>query len=58
MVNPKDPYSLHWPYRHGKLNFHSGLNGSLTSVLQDLEDIWSTALHTFLSIPRPEIKVS
>jgi hypothetical protein len=57
MINPKEPYNLHWPVRRGRLNVHAGLGGSLSAVLQDLEDIIVTALQTFLEISRPNIKV-
>lgn len=50
MVNPDNPYDLHWPVRRGGLNLHKAVGGTLSSVLQDLEDIWSTALCTYLKI--------
>jgi len=57
MVNPKDSYNVHWPMRRGSLNIHSGPGGSISAVLQDLEDIWATVLQTYLNIPRDDIKV-
>jgi hypothetical protein len=58
MVNPKEPYHIHWPIRRGCFNIHSGPGGTISAVLQDLEDILSTALQTYLNIPRTDIKVS
>jgi len=58
MVNPKEPYNLHWPMRRGCLNIHDGLGGSISAVLQDLEDIWSTVLSTRLDIARADLKAS
>jgi len=43
--------------RRGSLNIHSGPGGSVSAVLQDLEDIWTTVLSTHLNIPRADIKV-
>jgi len=57
MVNPKESYNVHWPMRRGSLNVHSGPGGSLSAILQDLEDIWVTVLATLLNIPRADIKV-
>jgi len=57
MVNPKESYSLHWPMRGGSLNVHSCAGGSLSAVLQDLEDIWAAALQTQLNILRSDIEV-
>ena len=57
MVNPKESYNLHWPMRRGSLNVHSGLAGSMSAALQDLEDIWSTVLQAHLNIPQTDITV-
>lgn len=48
-------YNIHWPIRGGSLNIHDGVGGSLTSVLQDLETIWSTAIEKHLNIPRQDL---
>jgi actin-related protein 8 len=56
MVSPKEPYDLHWPIRRGSFNLHPGVGGTVSAVLQDLEDIWSTALDTYLSIPCTDVK--
>ncbi|XP_046542630.1 actin-related protein 8-like [Haliotis rubra] len=55
-VHPSDNYTLHWPMRRGRLNLHGGPCGSLTSVMADLEVIWSKALETYLSIPIKDLK--
>ena len=57
-LGPNEPYDLRWPIRRGKLNLHSGPGGSLTSVLQDLCDLWSTAIQKYLDIPIKDLKVS
>ncbi|XP_071817516.1 actin-related protein 8-like [Apostichopus japonicus] len=54
LEKPED-YNIHWPVRKGSLNIHKGIGGSLTSVLQDLESIWSTAIENHLSIPRQDL---
>ncbi len=35
----------------GRLNVNNGLGGSLTSVISDLESIWSLAIEKYLDIP-------
>jgi actin-related protein 8 len=35
----------------GRLNVNNGLGGSLTSVISDLESIWSLAIEKYLEIP-------
>ena len=57
MVNPKEQYNVYWPIRRGCFNIHTGPGGTVTSVLQDLEDILSTAMQTFLGITKLDIKV-
>jgi len=57
MINPNESYDLHWPIRRGEFNLHDGVGGSLSAVLQDLEDIWTTALETHLDIRARDIKV-
>lgn len=56
-VNPTDCYSLHWPISHGQLNVHSGPGGSLTSVLADLETIFSYAIQKLLEVSLKDLKV-
>ena len=57
MINPKESYNVHWPVRRGSLNVHTGPGGSIAAVLQDIEDIWATVLHSYLHIPLADIKV-
>ena len=56
-VNPEDPYNVHWPIRRGRLNLHSGVGGSLTAVLNDMETIWSWSIQNVLDIPIKDLKV-
>jgi len=58
MVNQKEPYNIHWPIRRGCFNIHSDRGGTVSAVLQDLEDILATAMNTCLNISRSDIKVS
>ena len=58
MVNPADPYDLHWPLRRGHLNIHKNLGGTISSVIQDLYDIWSTAIELYLNIQLNTLQVT
>ncbi|KAL1128958.1 hypothetical protein AAG570_013492 [Ranatra chinensis] len=44
------------PMKRGDLNVHSGVGGSLTAVLADLETIWSWVIVNRLKIPMHELK--
>lgn len=55
-LNPKSDFNIHWPIRRGRLNLHSGVGGSLTAVLADLETIWGTVIHQYLDIPLKDLK--
>ena len=44
--------------RRGRLNLHDGPGGTLTAVLEDLETLWSSAIHTHLDIPIKDLKVT
>uniref|UniRef100_A0A1A9VSH4 Uncharacterized protein n=1 Tax=Glossina austeni TaxID=7395 RepID=A0A1A9VSH4_GLOAU len=48
-------YNIHFPLRRGELNIHSGIGGSLTSILSDLESIWSYAIEKHMNIPRKQL---
>ncbi|RXG69054.1 Actin-related protein 8 [Armadillidium vulgare] len=37
-------YNIHFPYKKGELNIHSGIGGSITAVLSHLETIWKLCL--------------
>jgi len=43
-------YNLHFPIKGGELNLHSGIGGSLASVLEDLTRIWEHSISTVLGI--------
>lgn len=55
-LNPSENFHIHWPIRRGWLNTHSSIGGSLTSVLSDLETIWSGAIQQCLDIPLKDLK--
>jgi len=57
-IKPGDKYRIHWPKRRGRLNLHDGPGGTLTAVLEDLETLWSSAIHTHLDIPIKDLKVT
>ncbi|KAF8794669.1 Actin-related protein 8 like protein [Argiope bruennichi] len=50
-------FNIHWPIRRGQLNLHPGVGGSLSSVLTDLESIWSTAFHKYLDVNPKDLKL-
>ena len=56
-TNPPDDFNVHFPFRHGDLNIHSGVGGSLSSVLADLETIWGHCIVNLLEISKAELKV-
>nr|SVE93502.1 EOG090X02LT [Scapholeberis mucronata] len=55
-TNPVDHFNVHFPFRHGDLNIHSGVGGSLSSVMADLETIWSHCIVNLLEVSRAELK--
>ncbi|XP_002730533.1 actin-related protein 8-like [Saccoglossus kowalevskii] len=55
-ISPQDCYNFHRPFRCGGLNLHQGIGGSLTSVIQDLQIIWSSAIENQLEIPVKDLK--
>jgi len=55
-VHPPDQFNLHFPYRRGDLNVHSGVGGSLTSVLRDIETIWGHCIENLLEIKKSDLK--
>lgn len=56
-INAKDGYQLSWPIKRGRFNLHNKAGGTLTSVLADLETIWSTVIMSHLHIPLKDFKV-
>lgn len=55
MLKPTEPYHIRWPIRRSRLNVHSGVAGSLSSVIHDLETIWSYAITEVLGIPLSDL---
>lgn len=55
LMKPTEPYHIRWPIRRGRLNVNSSLGGSLTSVIADLESIWSLAIEKHLQISVKEL---
>lgn len=55
-LSPDDNYNIHFPYRRGELHVHSGLGGSLKSVLADLKTIWEYVLKEKMNIPIRDLK--
>jgi len=49
-------YNLHFPFRRGDLNLHPDVGGSFTSILRDLQDIWSRSIETHLGIQPNDLK--
>jgi actin-related protein 8 len=57
-ISTMEDYNIHFPWRRGHFNLHSGPGGSLTSVLTDLEHIWGWAVVDKLGIPLKALKVN
>ncbi|XP_014676791.1 PREDICTED: actin-related protein 8-like [Priapulus caudatus] len=55
-LKPNSGYNIHWPMRRGQLNLHSGVGGSISSVVTDLETIWTRAIQGYLEIPPKDLK--
>ena len=56
-LHPNSDYNIHFPYKRGDLNIHSGIGGSVTAVLADLETIWGHYINTLLNVPIKDLKV-
>lgn len=54
-IDPNGGYNVHFPYKRGDLNVHSGPGGSLRSILADLKVIWEWTLKEKLNIPLQEL---
>lgn len=54
-MNPLEEFNIHFPYKRGDFNVHSGPGGSMTAVLADLEAIWMHVLETHFSIGRNDL---
>ncbi|XP_056644802.1 actin-related protein 8 [Diorhabda sublineata] len=55
-LDPKQEFNIHFPYKRGELNVHSGPGGSITSIMADLETIWTYILEVNFQISRKELK--
>jgi len=49
-LDPNGDFNIHFPLKRGELNVHSGIGGSITSIMADLQEIWEHALLTYLEI--------
>ncbi|XP_018330352.1 actin-related protein 8 isoform X2 [Agrilus planipennis] len=56
-INSHEDYNIHFPYRRGDFNIHSGPGGSMTAVLADLETIWSYVLETNFNIDKKSFRL-
>lgn len=55
-LNPELDFNIHFPMKRGDLNRHSGIGGSLTGIVADLQAIWSWVISSRLGIPLKELK--
>lgn len=55
-LNPSLDFNVHFPIQRGELNLHSGVGGSLSSVLTNLYDIWTHIIKTKLLIPIKDLQ--
>lgn len=56
LLGPEDVYNIHFPYRRGDLNIHSGPGGSIRSVMADMKTIWEYVLTEKMNISLKDIK--
>nr|XP_018899502.1 PREDICTED: actin-related protein 8 isoform X2 [Bemisia tabaci] len=57
LLNPDLDYNIHFPMQRGQLNLHSGIGGSLTSVLANMESIWTYLIRNKLDISIKDLKL-
>ena len=50
-------WNIHFPYKKGDLNLHSGIGGSVTANLAHLQFIWEHCIENILNISVKELKV-
>lgn len=55
-LNPNESFNIHFPYKRGDFNIHSGPGGSMTAVLADLEAIWKHIIEAHLQVKSSEFK--
>lgn len=56
MLDPQEDFNIHFPYKRGELNVHSGPGGSARAVMADLKTIWEYVLSEKLDIPLKDLK--
>ncbi|XP_041459448.1 actin-related protein 8-like isoform X2 [Lytechinus variegatus] len=49
-------YNIQWPMKHGQLNLHNNVGGSISAVIQDLCTLWGHVLDKSLGIPPGELE--
>lgn len=55
-LDPEEDFNIHFPYKRGELNVHSGPGGSVSAVMADLKTIWEYVLVEKLDIPLKDLK--
>ncbi|CAH2004535.1 unnamed protein product [Acanthoscelides obtectus] len=55
-LDPLENFNIHFPYKRGDFNIHSGPGGSMTAVLADLESIWTYVLENNFQISKLDLK--
>ncbi|KAJ8949260.1 hypothetical protein NQ318_022773 [Aromia moschata] len=55
-LDPNEDFNIHFPYKRGDFNIHSGLGGSMTAVLANLETIWTYVLENNFQINQKDLK--
>lgn len=55
-LNPEENFNIHFPYKRGDFNIHSGPGGSMTAVLADIETIWTNVLENNFLISQKDLK--
>nr|CAH7757411.1 unnamed protein product [Callosobruchus chinensis] len=55
-LDPLEDFNIHFPYKRGDFNIHSGPGGSMTALLADLETIWTYVLENNFQISKFDLK--
>lgn len=55
-LDPEEDFNIHFPYKRGELNVHSGPGGSIRAVMADLKTIWEYVLTEKLNIPLKDLR--
>lgn len=56
-ISPSENFNIHFPFRRGDLNIHTGPGGSMTAILADLETIWLYILENHFAIAKKDLKL-